>query len=1128
MHRKRTFSIVIAVIMLLGTLGSGQTITEASTNSFTPQETYASGTNPFKAEAADYNKDGNIDLLTIDMDTNNAYLHLGNGDGTFQTAVQIPTGPAPTPGPARNPVSGARGMASGDFNGDDNPDFAAEYIVYSSKSSISILNGNGAAAFSESGLGSTYSDGSRCFSAGDFNGDGKNDLAVADTNSCNVEIWLVVGSALIRQPSVPTGTFPKDITCADFNTDGKLDIAVVNNVSNNISVMLGNGNGTLQPPCHYAVGVSPQSITAADFNMDGNADLAVSNYTGNNVSVLLGTGTGPFGAQVNYPAGSGPMSIASGDFSGDGKPDLAVANRISNTVTILAGDGTGCFSIRNAIAAGNRPAGLVAADYNKDGMLDLAVVNYSSNDISVILNSLFDITTTTLPDGTKGSAYTSGALTAAGGCEPYTWSASGLPAGLSINGSTGVISGTPTGTGTSTVTITAADDNGVSTSKDISLEISEMTYSVNIGTLTGGTIDSNPQIAAEGAIINLTITPDSGKQLRAGTLKYNDGADHTISGTSFTMPAADVTVNAEFEDIPPVITDADKVAADKDALYIGFNALEDAEHVKGNISLAEKGTLYESDILWSTADGDDDVIIISGTEGIVTRPAFSSGDRNVTVTAHVYNGTASDTRDFHLKVLKLEQVKYTITIGTLTGGSITAAPETAGAGTTVSVTVTPDSGKRLKAGTLKYVDGADHTITGTSFVMPESNVTVTAEFESIPDPNNSRHNKTHRTTSASNVDSSATVKSSQMSEALAKAVGSASNQGQGQKTIAEIIVTAPADSKDTEITIDKSAFDMAVDSGIDGLIISTPVASIKLDKKSLAGIAAETDGDIRITASRVEPSRLSQEARRLVGDRPVFDFTVTSGDKTISQFRGKVEVYVPYTPAPQEDTDAIVIYYINAEGNPEIVQNCRYDAASGSLIFKTTHFSKFAVGYNKVSFKDIEAGTTYSKAVTFIAARNIAKGTGEGSFSPEAVLTRGQFVVMLLKAYGINPEADAKDNFADAGNTYYTGYIAAAKRIGIANGTGNNRYEPEKPITLQEMLTLVYKASKLLDVLPEGTAAYHPSDLIDKEKLASWAEETYTQLGNAGVIPINWKKLNPEGSANRAQMAQLLSKLLSN
>jgi hypothetical protein len=128
------------------------------------------------------------------------------------------------------------------------------------------------------------------------------------------------------------------VAVGDFNGDGKPDLAVANSSSNNVGVLLGNGDGTFQAAVHYAVGSGPRSVAVGDFNGDGKPDLAVANsdfISGiGSISVLLGNGDGTFQAAVNYAAGSRPASVAVGDFNGDGRPDLAVAN-LGNNVTIL-------------------------------------------------------------------------------------------------------------------------------------------------------------------------------------------------------------------------------------------------------------------------------------------------------------------------------------------------------------------------------------------------------------------------------------------------------------------------------------------------------------------------------------------------------------------------------------------------------------------------------------------------------------------------------------------------------------------------------------------------------------------------------------------------------------------------
>ena len=350
--------------------------------------------------------------------------------------------------------------------------------------------------------------------------------------------------------------------------------------------------------------------------------------------------------------------------------------------------------------------------------------------------------------------------------------------------------------------------------------------------------------------------------------------------------------------------------------------------------------------------------------------------------------------------------------------------------------------------------------------------------------------------------------------------------GSIQKETSEIKTTVSGNT--ATVNIPKAALEQAAD-GKDALKLSTPVASLSFDAAAVSTIFGEADGDVSITVSKVDKASLSAETQQLVGDRPVFNFSVTSGNDTISEFGGNVTVSVPYTPKPGEDTDAIVIYYINSEGKPEAVANCKYDPATKTVIFTTNHFSEYAVGYNKVSFSDVKAGAWYENAVDFAAARGIVMGTGNGSFSPDGKLTRGQLLVMLMRAYGIEPDTDLSDNFSDADDTYYTGYLAAGKQLGITEGLGNNLYAPEKQITRQEMFTLLYNTLKVIGQLPEGTgkASGALTGYSDADSVASWAKDAAETLADAGIVGGSNGKLSPKNTTTRAEMAQVLYNLLS-
>ncbi len=373
---------------------------------------------------------------------------------------------------------------------------------------------------------------------------------------------------------------------------------------------------------------------------------------------------------------------------------------------------------------------------------------------------------------------------------------------------------------------------------------------------------------------------------------------------------------------------------------------------------------------------------------------------------------------------------------------------------------------------------------------------------------------------------SASVSDKQINDAVSKALVKRTEAGGAGTMDIRINVDAPADARTVETVISPTAVKEIADHQF-GLTVASHVAYITFADKALGGILAQSEGDIAVTASLTDKSALPENARAAVGDHPVFDFSVTGGGRAISQFDGNVTVSVPYVPSENEDPNAVIIYFINDSGELEIIGNCRYDAETGRVVFTVNHFSKYAVGYNKAAFNDVQPTAWYNRPVSFIAARNITAGTGGGSFSPDAKLTRGQFITMLLKAYGVAPDANPKDNFTDAGNVYYTGYLAAAKRLGISAGIGNNLYGPEREITRQEMFTLLYNALRVIGQLPQGDSGKTLSDFADAGQIDSWAKEAMALLVETGTVGGNAGKLTPASKTTRAEMAQVLYSLLA-
>jgi FG-GAP-like repeat/Cep192 domain 4/HYDIN/CFA65/VesB-like, Ig-like domain len=275
-------------------------------------------------------------------------------------------------------------MAQGDFNGDGKMDLA---VANWESNSVSVFLSNGDGTFQAAQTVSTSAE-PFSLAVGDFNGDGKIDLAVGFESSVGVSVLLGNGDGTFQDPiSTAAGELNYSLVVGDFNRDGKLDLAVGAYDEGKAYVLLGNGDGSFQAAVPYDLGgATPLHIYAADLNGDGNLDLVAGSYASDQIAVLMGVGDGTFSTAQTYTVSTIPDAIAIADFNGDGKLDLVATSQGDDNLYFFEGVGDGTFQSAQTISAGNQSNVIGVGDFNSDGKLDVAYSS-GSGSVSVMLGN---------------------------------------------------------------------------------------------------------------------------------------------------------------------------------------------------------------------------------------------------------------------------------------------------------------------------------------------------------------------------------------------------------------------------------------------------------------------------------------------------------------------------------------------------------------------------------------------------------------------------------------------------------------------------------------------------------------------------------------------------------------------
>jgi hypothetical protein len=360
-------------IIALGLLLHGSVFAQTPVR-FSGAVNFSDGSGPYSVATADFNRDGNLDVVVVNNSGGNVAVLLGDGKGGMTLKTNCPAGIVP------------EGVGAGLFNTNGIPDMVASTTYGNAALYFKGVGDGNFMPSSSLNLNITGGAPSRVLT-GDFNHDGKLDFVVAVMPD-GATTFLGNGDGTF-QSAIPAfvSTGNGSAAAGDLNRDGNLDLVLPNSTAKGVYVLLGKGDGTFGPATNFNVPISLASslyaLAVADLNHDGKPDVvAVEQLASNAVTVMMGDGTGKLTILTNYALSYGAVSVAIADLNDDGIPDLLVGT-LGGYIQVMLGKGDGTF-VQDARLAVPGTAGIVVADFNNDGQPD--IVSVGAGNISILLN----------------------------------------------------------------------------------------------------------------------------------------------------------------------------------------------------------------------------------------------------------------------------------------------------------------------------------------------------------------------------------------------------------------------------------------------------------------------------------------------------------------------------------------------------------------------------------------------------------------------------------------------------------------------------------------------------------------------------------------------------------------------
>ncbi len=329
------------------------------------------------------------------------------------------------------------------------------------------------------------------------------------------------------------------------------------------------------------------------------------------------------------------------------------------------------------------------------------------------------------------------------------------------------------------------------------------------------------------------------------------------------------------------------------------------------------------------------------------------------------------------------------------------------------------------------------------------------------------------------------------------------------------------------VTVPASVFEALAESG-KGSEFKLPAGTINIGPDALASIARQAEGnDISVSISTVDPAGLTPAQRQAAGTGTVYEVSVLSGGRNISDFNGgSLTLTLPYTLKEGETAEGVSIWYLDDDGNLTSI-SCTYDPYGGTVSCTLTHLSYYVVGYQAQGkdvwinpFTDVSEKDWFYESVAFTVQNGLFAGTSSTTFSPDDNMTRAMLVTVLWRLAG--KPGGGQITFADvSGEMWYADAVAWASEKGIVSGYGSGLFGPQDPVTREQLAVIMYNYARSRG--QEVSASSDLTSFTDGRKVSPWAKDAVEWAVAKKLITGKGDgSLEPGGMATRAQVATIL------